>query len=1856
MPSFIGIAATIIKSMNASFLRKGSRSALVLAVLSSLATCTSLLNAALPLQPEQIVVTCFSGTINYYSAPPTATPNLNPNGYVMAQFDTQTGTIGPLIPPTTSPPKLWTGSDVPPFSGFHNETGQRWNAQRLGEVFGIAVDDAAAPNIYVTATECYNIVGSGTPLPKGPGGPGGVYRLDGTSGAMSFGSLPNNSVNGPGLGNVCFRRAGNGTGYLYVSDLEDGMIYRMDAASLTAAGSPFDHGVQGRPNESLSPIADDGTPGLTQFGRRIWGVQTFQNRLYYAVWWEDSRNVNLAESNEIWSVDLDNNGDFIPSTARRRITLPNLTVYPWSHPIASIDFSPAGTMFLAERYWQYLGISASPTFGAHHTRIFRYTLSGPNWVTTPNTTYHIGGDASFFFGAGNTQLGANSAGGVAVNCDESIWATGDMYAGSYSSPPNVPFGNGDLGYVYGCLRIPTGGNSMYAGPGYGSFAIDYDGNTNSISKFGVGAIATVRNCCLPPPSGMVAWWPLDELTGATTYADLSGSGNNAFVESGPVGSFQSPFATPGKVAGAGTFISSPTRGRAPNAASLNFGTGSFSLDCWIRPVQGVPNSWQTIVDKLDLGALLGYTIGISNGNLTLRAGDGALYTHTGPAVNSGLWNFVGVMVNRSANTVQFYVNGVPSAPQTLVPTGTFNNTLDLLIGAPYAPNIFSEASLDEIELFNRVLTTNDLGAIFAADSRGKCKSGQPPCTNSVVSIVCPTNLTIACAPVVFYPPPQAATTCGTITNITCTPPSGSLFPVGPTIVICTAYDSYGHSNSCTFTITVTPDTTPPVIDCTCIENTFHEALNVNGCQGTVPSLCNYSHCYSDNCCLASCSQTPPAGTVVGPGVTLINFTITDCAGNSNSCVVQMTVTPPPQGCNPCTNKFNFLNVTTTATNGTFTGANGVITATTTGGPFLSLNNTPYPSKFTNLFAASGTVTGYLAQIQFGAPATVTFDLSGYAITPGTVFGIWNITEESGTYSVAVYNCTNGLISPPFPASTFTFMGWDDDALSGNIGWYHMTLNPATGKLTTAPFKASGTDCDAAFWTNLPPTACKLVVTRTSGDADGVDFYFAQPDPCCRITCPTNITVSTCSSNAVVNYPAPTVSGQCGPGVSVICNPPSGSTFPLGTTTVTCSIIDALGTVSDSCSFTVTVLPQQPQWSVICPNPASSINVTGCPPKMPNVAGLISIATNCAQSCAFTITQDIPPGTVLTPGNHVTIVTICDCLGNCTFCDVTVNAFAAGGNPTIQCPPNQVVITCNTSAVVRYKVKAAGYNGVITCTPPSGSVFPLGVTVVTCTATNACGGIATCSFTVTVRPPPNRWQCAWQVGIGIPFENVGGATYAVLPVDIGSPAVCIFPNPGNPTTSGALLHFGQAQVATFTAVLDFTAPDGARMDFVLPPSTLNSNNIPLLSFIRKSGPKGYCVKTSKIFEDDPSGVYRTITVNTNGQLLDSFTYTPSENLTNEPFMIGFQPGVTNCHVTVELNCADGSLSIEFAGPVTYNAARKGWDGCIYGPDRPVKKPTSKVYFTPPPSPGVPPISDLYLYAIGVAEAGLEEPTLTAGGRKWGDGHVTLMKAYDDGGSMEFTRTTETGDDDGIVHLDLGHAESFDLSLTKFATNALPGETLLTRTTGSIASTTPPPYLDALLLQENSGQVDCSADFSNLGSPTVHVLIYKSNALMAERTGVTGQLGQPLLTLPTWPTGLGKLGGTTPCRRIRIPLGLITLPGSGGTIPPQAVLGDEVRILAELPTTAPLPDYYGGFDFLASPDGDWGVTNLQRATICVPAPVAIGKSSGGVSVSWTGTTFRLQGAEQATGPWFDLGVASPVEVPATSTARFFRLVCD
>jgi len=79
----------------------------------------------------------------------------------------------------------------------------------------------------------------------------------------------------------------------------------------------------------------------------------------------------------------------------------------------------------------------------------------------------------------------------------------------------------------------------------------------------------------------------------------------------------------------------------------------------------------------------------------------------------------------------------------------------------------------------------------------------------------------------------------------------------------------------------------------------------------------------------------------------------------------------------------------------------------------------------------------------------------------------------------------------------------------------------------------------------------------------------------QVICSADIVVTATNvAGAVVIFDSST-SGGCQP-VTLTCNPASGSTFPIGTTTVTCTASDACDN-RDVCSFTVTV--ERPKISI-----------------------------------------------------------------------------------------------------------------------------------------------------------------------------------------------------------------------------------------------------------------------------------------------------------------------------------------------------------------------------------------------------------------------------------------------------------------------------------------------------------------------------------------------------------------------------------------------------------------------------------------------------------------------------------------------------
>jgi hypothetical protein len=125
----------------------------------------------------------------------------------------------------------------------------------------------------------------------------------------------------------------------------------------------------------------------------------------------------------------------------------------------------------------------------------------------------------------------------------------------------------------------------------------------------------------------------------------------------------------------------------------------------------------------------------------------------------------------------------------------------------------------------------------------------------------------------------------------------------------------------------------------------------------------------------------------------------------------------------------------------------------------------------------------------------------------------------------------------------------------------------------------------------------------------------------------------------------------------------------------------------------------------------------------------------ATGCNVTISQSPAAGSVVAAGNYTVTITAENSAGQAT-CTATVRV--DNQPPVITCPSNVVVYlplnSTATSMAVSYAAVTATDNcgtPTVSSTPASGSVFPVGVTTVTGTATDGVGNTSNCSFTVTV---------------------------------------------------------------------------------------------------------------------------------------------------------------------------------------------------------------------------------------------------------------------------------------------------------------------------------------------------------------------------------------------------------------------------------------------------------------------------------------------------------------------------------------------
>jgi hypothetical protein len=440
---------------------------------------------------------------------------------------------------------------------------------------------------------------------------------------------------------------------------------------------------------------------------------------------------------------------------------------------------------------------------------------------------------------------------------------------------------------------------------------------------------------------------------------------------------------------------------------------------------------------------------------------------------------------------------------------------------------------------------------------------------------------------------------------TCVPASGSTFALGTTSATCTATDAHGNSSSTQLTVTVR-DTTPPALtvgaDVT-VEATSHSGATVAYAAPTAHDLVDGDLSGSVHC-------LPASGTTFATGTTTVSCTVADAAGNAATKSLSIKV-------------FDSTGPTFTAPADVTVEADGasgafvtypVPTATDTVDGQVPVTCVPSSGS---LFPIGETLVHCLASDEPGNVTTKTFKVTVTDVSPPQLGGVpaGGLVEATGlagaivTYATPSATDTVDGVLPVsclpasgslFPLGLNVVLCQATDS-SGHVAQasFPVTVVDTTPPLLTLPgpltAEATGPAGAAVTFalaaTDLVAGPTPVLCSASSGDVfplgstivqcSTADLFGNTSTGAFTIlvkdtTAPTLTGVpaaqtvpATSATGAVVTYAPPTATDLAGGAIPVSCVPASGSTFPLGTTTVTCTAVDAAGNTAKA-TFTVTV--------------------------------------------------------------------------------------------------------------------------------------------------------------------------------------------------------------------------------------------------------------------------------------------------------------------------------------------------------------------------------------------------------------------------------------------------------------------------------------------------------------------------------------------------------------------------------------------------------------------------------------------------------------------------------------------------------------
>ena len=590
----------------------------------------------------------------------------------------------------------------------------------------------------------------------------------------------------------------------------------------------------------------------------------------------------------------------------------------------------------------------------------------------------------------------------------------------------------------------------------------------------------------------------------------------------------------------------------------------------------------------------------------------------------------------------------------------------------------------------------------------------------------------------------ASDNCGSVTIAQDPAPGLQVLGEGTYDIVLIATDECGNSSSCIVGTITVQDGVPPTIDCPAPQTVPADA----NCEGVVPDFTTGA-VVSDNVTAPEdivVTQSPPAGSVVGLGVTVVTLTATDEAGNSASCDVTLTVidtTPPSMTCPAdltvgCASQIPPPDVNAV----TASDACGPVTVTLLNVTDSGAGCPADPRVIVRTYQAvdgsgnEATCDHTITVVDDTPPA---IDCTGIVLAEDATNDLggsaWQLTPGGGGffYASSTENNSGDPSSTPGGDINTGGLAWGlfNDALPTTEATRPLGTSIAVGQTLFFDMD-NGNVPNGGVGFNLRNSAnnTRFAVVFNSGDtqysivdgsgvsASGIGFTRSGIRVAFTLT---GVDTYSATITRLIDNQSQTVTGTLA--------------GPAGSAIDRVRVFNAVqsGGTANNLYFNSLRL----EWTL--PELVTLVADGNCEAVVPDFTGLASATDSCDP--APVIVQTPAPGSLVSVGTHSVTLTATDACGNtsapCLVAEITVVDTTP---PSISCPAD-VTLTAdeNCEAALPDLTGAATVSDncessaavTVTQSPPAGTLVGLGSTVVTLTATDAAGNSSSCDVTVTV---------------------------------------------------------------------------------------------------------------------------------------------------------------------------------------------------------------------------------------------------------------------------------------------------------------------------------------------------------------------------------------------------------------------------------------------------------------------------------------------------------------------------------------------